>query len=253
MDPIQLFKDCRSGVAQISYESNGHRLANGTGFLVSGGVVTNSHVIRGPTSSAITIRFENQSGFIRIDPNYVLKLESPENRYDYAFLEMDEPEFKGRYRFQLGSKETCDVGQLVCFFGFPFGMDNLTCHMAYISSIFERNAVTVIQLDGSINGGNSGGPLLSLKSGNVIGIVTRAHTGLIEQKFRELIESLRNNQRVLANAGQQGGVQLLGINPIQALQASQAAMEQIALDLHRSANVGIGYAFSCKHLAAELR
>ena len=138
------------------------------------------------------------------------------------------------------------VGESAVFLGFPFGMTQLTSHVGFISSIHNRNSVKVIQIDGSVNGGNSGGPLLDIKTGKVAGIVTRSVTGLIEEQFRNLLYALQQNQKALEGA--KSVMRIGSIDPIQAIIASQAAMEQIAKDLHRSANVGIGYAYSAEYI-----
>jgi len=126
----------------------------------------------------------------------------------------------------------------------------LTAHMGYTSSIHGQQSRKIIQIDGSVNGGNSGGPLLSIESGNVVGIITRAVTGIIEQEFNNLISALQNNQRVLSKS--KSIMSVGGVDPIQGIKASQAAMEQIARNLKRSANVGIGYAFSISPIRRHL-
>ena len=125
-------------------------------------------------------------------------------------------------------------------------MTNITCHVGYISSLFERSGVSVIQIDGSVNGGNSGGPLLEMTSGRVVGIVTRAHVGFVAEQFDSLIGTLRQNVEVLSK--QRASIRLGGIDPIEAVKASQVAMIEIAKSLRSSANVGIGYAFSSSHI-----
>jgi hypothetical protein len=125
-------------------------------------------------------------------------------------------------------------------------MPNITCHAGYISSLFEKNGVSNIQIDGSVNGGNSGGPLLEMTSGRVIGIVTRSHVGFVAEQFKSLIGALHQNVTVLNN--QTATMRLGGIDVFQAVSASQVAMIEIAKSLRRSANVGIGYAFSSSHI-----
>jgi len=262
MEPSQLFKDTFSGVVQIFLEKDREKLGNGSGFLVEGGIITNSHVVRKAGYDAVAIRFDDcdpndNSQYIRIQLNDVIAAESPENNEDYAFLSMDEPEFQDRHRFKLVSDEKPKVGQQVVFQGYPFGMTNLTSHVGYISSIYNNAAgVRVLQIDGSVNGGNSGGPLLSLKSGRVIGVVTRAATGIIEQEFMNLQQALRQNQQVLSYAKRTSAIRFtLGrvkVDPMQALLASQAAMYSITKNLKRSANVGIGYAFSIEYIRDAL-
>ena len=71
-------------------------------------------------------------------------------------------------------------------------------------------------------------------------------------QFNNLINALRNNQQVLEQQSGRGGIRLSGIDPIQAINASQVAMEQIAQNLRRSANVGIGFAFSAKYISENI-
>lgn len=159
---------------------------------------------------------------------------------------MSQPEFDGRHIFEfVDTNDSVKIGESTIFLGFPFGMPHLTTHLGFISSVHIWKGINVIQIDGSINGGNSGGPLLDLKTGKVVGIVTRAITGLIEEQFNNLLNALRHNQKILRNV--QGAMSIGGIDPIQAIITSQAAMEQITRDLHRSANVGIGYAYSAEY------
>lgn len=255
MIETELIAKIRSGIAQICLESDRETVGNGSAFLVPGGLVTNSHVIR-PSGNfdALVIRFEDTDQVIRLLPKDLYDatlVESPESDRDYAFISLDEPELEHRHRFVFGDLSDVSVGEQVLFLGFPFGMQQLTAHMGYISSIHERQGKTIIQIDGSVNGGNSGGPLVSLKSGSVVGIITRAVTGIIEREFDNLISTLQNNQNILAQS--RATIQIGGVDPIQGLRASQAAMEQIAHNLKRSANVGIGYGYPTDHIRDQIR
>lgn len=251
MDHVKCFQECRSGVVQIFLERDHQKIGSGSGFLVSGGIITNSHVIRKTDFDAIAIRFDDsdsadQNSYIRVIINDVIAAESSENERDYAFLKMEEPEFNGCHIFHFSENETVKVGQMIAFMGYPFEMYNLTCHTGYISSIYEENDVLVYQIDGSVNGGNSGGPLISLDSGDVIGIVTRAQTGLIKEQFDNLINALKLNQQAFSKA--KSSVIFGGFDSRKHFVESQAAMEVIAQNLRRSANVGIGYAFSSDYV-----
>ncbi len=254
MNTIEIIKRCRSGVVGIAVERNREVLGNGSAFLVEGGLITNSHVIRPQGQiNAIQIRFDDCADVIRLSPKefYAATVaESPENQFDYAYIKLDEPEFENRHRFELGALAHIDIGSSILFLGFPFGMPQLTAHHGYVSSIHKRDNRDLIQIDGSVNGGNSGGPLIEIETGRVVGIITRAVTGIIEVEFNNLIASLRQNQEILKNT--QVGIQVGGIDPIQGIRVSQAAMEQIAISLKRSANVGIGYAFSIDQVAAHI-
>ena len=255
MTAIELIAQVRSGIAQVALEKNRQVLGSGSAFLVDGGLVTNSHVIRPPGSiDAIVIRFEDSEQQIRLLRETCYEsiiVESAQHERDYVLIDLSEPEFENRHRFEFGELSDVFIGEQVLFLGFPFGMPQLTAHMGHISSIHERQSATIIQIDGGVNGGNSGGPLVDLKSGHVIGIVTRAVTGIIEREFDNLITTLRNNQEILSQT--RASMSIGGVDPVAGLRGSQAAMEQIARNLKRSANVGIGYAFSSDCLRDHIR
>jgi S1-C subfamily serine protease len=256
---VDLISKARSGVLQILLERNREWIGFGSGFLVKEGIVTCSHNIRAREFDAVAIRFEESDprdpdSFVRFDPKACVAAESPEGEKDFAFLRIWEKEFDGRHVFGFVDTSTLSVGSQIAFLGFPFGMPQLTSHIGFVSSLHERSGIQIVQIDGSVNGGNSGGPVLELGSGKVAGIVTRAITGIVEEQFDRLVDALRANQQalqqvrgVMAISG--GGVK---IDPIDALRASQAAMEQIAKDLKRSANVGIGYAYSANYVRDEI-
>lgn len=81
--------------------------------------------------------------------------------------------------------------------GFPFEHRNLVCHRGIISSFFDRNGIDIIQLDASINASKSGGPLIDLRTGSVIGLITRKHTGL-SNLFETLLNSFEQNIRIFS-------------------------------------------------------
>jgi V8-like Glu-specific endopeptidase len=251
MEIIDVFKIYESGVAQVILEQQRQRLTAGTAFLVPGGIVTNSHVIRTPGAEVLCLRFSKmkEGELIRISLENVIKnirYESDQENWDVVFISHNEPEFDGRYRFTFTKTQSLQVGQHVTFIGYPFQMEHITCHSGYISSFFEKNGVSVIQIDGSINGGNSGGPLIDLSSGLVAGIVTRAHIGFIAEQFDFLLSTLRKNVEVLES--QKSILRIGNIDPIYAVKASQNAMLQIATSLRVSANVGIGFAYDSVHI-----
>lgn len=249
-----IIRTVSSGIVHLVFLRNRERVSSGSGFLSGKRLVTNSHVIRFGDFDAVAIRFHDSntldlSDAIRLSKDDFFSMvvkESPEDMEDYAVLRADEPEFAGRYDFELDSDEDATPGQQVLFLGFPFDSLHLTAHVGYVSSKHQTNNINVIQIDGSVNGGNSGGPLLSIDSSRVAGIVTRKATGL-EKQFNDLIEALRKNQIALQQS--KAVMRVGGIDPINAIRASQAAMEQIARNIERSANVGIGYAYSAEYVA----
>ncbi len=55
--------------------------------------------------------------------------------------------------------------------------------------------------------------------------------------------SFDGNIRALEAASASGGISLMGINPIDVLIIGQKQMKSASLELRRSSNVGIGYAY----------
>src|SRR5450756_983965 len=111
MTTQELFATCRSGVAQVSLERGGEILAAGTAFLVPGGLLTNSHVLREVDFDVAVLRFEDMAydAGIRLTRDACLQAvayDSPSNEHDVSFLELDEPEFAGRHVFSFGVSET---------------------------------------------------------------------------------------------------------------------------------------------------
>lgn len=132
--------------------------------------------------------------------------------------------------------------------GFPLEHRNLVCHTGVISSFYQRGPAKVIQIDASVNQSNSGGPLLDPREGNVIGIITRKGTGL-SNLFDQLLSVFDENMKVLDRV--KGMIGLGGVDPVAALITGQAQMKALAKEIQRSANVGIGYAFSVEHIMQE--
>lgn len=246
MNTASYIKEVMSGVVEIALEKDRSVLGNGTGFLIDGGLVTNSHVIRPPGSiDAFKLRFPEGNVEIRLLPETFYSMvvaESGPNSQDYAYIKIDEPELEGRHKFDLGSIDEVDLGNDLLFLGYPFGMPQITVHRGFVSSVHNKNGINIIQIDGSVNGGNSGGPLIDMSSKKVVGIVTRAVTGIVEREFNNLIDTLGKNQEILSNS--KSIMKVGGIDPIDGLRASMAAMQKIAQNLKKSANVGIGYAYS---------
>lgn len=257
----ELIEKCRSGIAQISLENDRECIGSGSAFLVDGGLVTNNHNLTQIRFDTLVIRFENDinnnsSNEIRLSSQHCtdsIVARSPENEKDFVYIILSESECNGRHIFELSDSSSLTVGEQIVFMGYPFSSPHLTAHIGYVSSLHQSNGVEIIQIDGSVNSGNSGGPLIDLKTGKVAGIVTRAETGLLREQFNRLLQALKNNQSILQRQQQSGAVMsIAGIDPIQAIKASQSSMEQIVKQLRRSANVGIGFAFSAKYVKEDI-
>jgi len=256
MSFADIVKEVKSGVVHIIHTVNGERVSSGTGFMVEELLVTNYHVAyTPPTDSVVFIRTINSSPDIPLDgipmTNHDFlkrtKTASDKEGYDYIVLDIPELSKQKLYNFELSNYSDLEkrIGDDIFFLGYPFEHLNLVCHSGIISSFYKSKNIDVIQVDASVNHSNSGGPLIDPKTGKVIGIITRKATGLT-QGFEYFRSILKENIEMLSKS--QGQIIMAGFDPSQAFIASQNQMLGMTYELERSANVGIGYAFSVKEL-----
>ena len=252
----ETIREVRSGVFHVVCLDLADRpIGSGTAFMSKGCLVTNGHVFdTPPNTSRVWLR---QDGHLTRDQGVCLRRKdfekrrivvSPSEEYDYAVLDVPELLSFNPHQFRIADHTTKDIGQKVAFLGYPLEHQNLTCHTGIISSYYVSGSVNVIQVDASVNPSNSGGPLFDPCTGETIGIVTRKATGLTKM-FSELRDALQNNVRTIQAIG--GDIQFGGMSITQALIAGQTQILATLSEIERSANVGIGYAFSCRHLLEE--
>lgn len=165
----------------------------GTGFALGTGnvVATNAHVIPESLSTsgteALVVRIPTATGELQ---QRGAKLINVDKSHDLALLKIEGPPLPA---IPLG-KETVREGQEVAFIGFPIGaVLGLTpvTHRAIVSAItpialpgataqqltekvirrLKTGTFDIYQLDGTAYPGNSGGPLLDMETGEVVGII----------------------------------------------------------------------------------
>lgn len=210
--------------------------------------MTNNHVYVAPGASNVELRFVNEDGHTTrvaktisyLDFQQRLQMGLSETSWDYAILTLDDAEFNTIPSLSLSESGEIRIGQRIAVLGFQFDQTNLSIKQGILSSRYTRAGVKYLQVDASVNQGNSGGPLINIENSRVVGIVTRKHTGMTNA-FDNLQESFANNIQALQAA--QGIMGLGGIDPIIVLIVGQNQMKITAEELRRSANVGIGYAY----------
>lgn len=253
MDLRKKWQITHQSICLIEHYNGAEKIASGTGFKVSKTIVTNNHVYLCPPSTHTIIKFVDKDGTsITRQEKYTKeefqkRLISGENMdgWDYAILDTSNSDFVTIPDLMLCEKEfSINVGSEVYFLGFPLLQNNLSIHQGNISSKYVHGTgVKYLQLDATVNAGNSGGALFDYETDKIIGIVTRKNTGL-SKKFDELSKSFADNIAAFNNAtAGGGGVSMMGINPLEALKITQLQMDLLSKEIVRSSNVGIGYAF----------
>ncbi len=135
----------------------------GAAFIVDGErrwAITNAHVAaRSPARLRATLIDGQRVGArpVYVDP-YV----------DIAVLELD-GDISQLQEAELSCTDAPGVGHPVGAYGHPWGFD-FTGTQGVISGAATDWGPTMIQMDTPINAGNSGGPLISLETGEVVGV-----------------------------------------------------------------------------------
>jgi serine protease Do len=167
----RIFASARQYTVEIStavrhgFEGDAAGLIDGAGFIVDaerGWIVTNRHVVSaspaeimvyGPKGNTTTARR------IYIDPFL-----------DIAVLAVNRS-FTNGWQGSLSCGKLPQLGQPVAAFGFPWDTD-FTGTRGVISSWPNPDPTPWLQTDAAVNPGNSGGPLVSLSTGEIVGVNT---------------------------------------------------------------------------------
>ncbi len=150
-------------------ERNVQRVALGSGFIIdpSGYVVTNNHVVA--NADKVTVIFQD-------DSKHPAKVVGRDSKTDLALLKIDAKQPLPYVTW--GDSNAEQVGDWVLAVGNPFGLGG-TVSSGIISArgrdIHSGPYDDFLQIDASINRGNSGGPTFNL-SGQVIGINTAIYS-----------------------------------------------------------------------------
>lgn len=133
----------------------------GTGFFVTsdGYLVTNQHVVGKEKYASVKLR----SGRV-----LVAEVVETYPARDLALLKAKGRNFTW---LQLSNGEDAGVGNDVLAIGTPKSL-SWSVSKGIISAVRRDHNRRVIQTDAAVNSGNSGGPLIDLKSGKVVGVNT---------------------------------------------------------------------------------
>lgn len=231
--------------ATLKVESGGNR-GSGFHFLNDDIVVTNFHVIEPHTNQKAKILAKTESS------NQVeleLLAHSPENEYDYAILRAKEG-LLGEQRVTLKPKIIVpNRGLNVCFAGFPHGVDDLLVQAAHISGPFDKVG---FYIDGSVNGGNSGGPIIDMNDMTVIGVVTKRRF-LTPIDLDQVNKTLNDVKGHFQKMGGRAGVIIAGVDFGAFAQLMSKAFDTFRVILEANANTGIGIGYRIEFVTQKLK
>jgi S1-C subfamily serine protease len=211
--------------------------SSGSGFIYRNEkiAITNSHVIEPYHSQGNPIEASLETG----QPISAKVLSSsPPDQSDFAILEL-----RTRFAAQPLKPQPnlkFERGREIIFSGFPHGISDLLVQEAIISGPASSKG---FYIDGSVNGGNSGGPIADKATGLVLGIVTQRRF-LGSKKLEKLQQEMATLVNYCHKIAKQGKMELMGID-FGALTSAIAQGFLLTGELFSAnANAGIGIGFS---------
>ncbi len=170
--------------------------SSGTGFIYSedGYIITANHVIENNTGNIIVSVQENGKS-----KDYKAKVLNFNEDADIAIIKI---EVSGLNFLELGDYNEVKEGEEVAFIGFPLIFRFPITHTGIISAKTkskykeDKESVDVYTINAFVNQGNSGGPLFSVKSGKVIGIINARFNQIPEKLFLKLPENYEPIMRI---------------------------------------------------------
>lgn len=221
MDGSALITRFKNSVALIIVvDGSGQVISKGSGFVYpqKGVMITCNHVV--PMSGvSIKIKLNDQSADF-----FDAKVAIRDEKHDIAILEYDSALAPDSEPLQQIEQAHVKEGMEVLFSGYPLDLSNLTTHQGILSAILkDPTGVTLYMIDGTVNPGNSGCPLLS-KDGLLVGIVNARR---------------RENNNVLSGVEgmQSGALSLYGVDIVTIYKAVISNLQ-----------LGIGYAIPCSYI-----
>ena len=157
------------GLGQMQPNTGAQEIALGSGFIIdpAGYVVTNNHVV--DHAKKVTVIFQDGT-------KHPAKIVGRDTKTDLALLKIDAP--KPLPYVSWGNSDASQVGDWVVAVGNPFGLGGSVSPGTIAARGRNINAGPYddfLQIDASINKGNSGGPTFNL-AGQVIGINTAIYS-----------------------------------------------------------------------------
>lgn len=182
---VDVVERARPAVAIVVARKDG-RLGQGSGFVYDarGFLLTSAHVVEGATE--VAVRLPNRRPMVAI-------VAQASQSLDVAVLRVGE---EGLPQIPLAAAQP-RVGEEVVVLGYPvaevIGFEDLTVTRGIVSRLLVDEGL--LQLDASVNPGNSGGPVVNSR-GEAVGIVMGGIRGTTGINFAVMIEAARDVARL---------------------------------------------------------
>jgi len=205
----------------------------GTGFVVETGIaVTAAHVVKKYQNGSFYLLPEDQNELSSQNIAHIVAIE-----YTHDLALITSQVIDNLPPMQIGTSNDFRIGEDALILGFPLNDPTLTASKGMLSAISEfalsdddpKTTTRMIKIDASINKGNSGGPIIHIASGKVIGVVClKAGT-------------LSNKLKVFRAKKPKARIKLSGDDPIELLKHTITEMEY-------NLQLGLGYGVNTSYL-----
>lgn len=216
MDYTNIIEKIRKSIGVVYMVQGQNIISKGSGFIFfkKGILVTCNHVIVKQDSN-ILIQFPDNPELLQA------KVMIRDEEHDLALLKFDDIL---RDPLEVASSDMIKEGIQVIFAGYPLSLVSLTTHQGILSAIIkDATGIATYLIDGTVNSGNSGCPLMS-EDGKVIGVVNAKRM---------------EHSDLLIKMGEQkiGAISLHGVDLVELFQAVISNVQ-----------LGIGYAIPCNYI-----
>jgi len=171
---VKLFITVQTWNMRQPWSKNPSRRQVCSGFLIEQGIVTNAHCV----SDATYIQMEVPGGRDKVE----VEIKAVSHQIDLALLQpKDTGVFAGVKPISFG--DLPKLREKVVTVGYPTGgrqvsfTEGVVSRIDMMGYVHSRLGNLMVQTDAAINGGNSGGPVFSDRTGECLGVATQKGAG----------------------------------------------------------------------------
>lgn len=213
---------------------------SGFSFIREDLAITNYHVVE--SCFNVETRSQTKSIILKTEANEQIEAEILylDRGNDFVIMRLLSALPAGRVVLQPSVGFSPTRGKKLIFAGYPHGIPQLLTNEAIISAPMDLGRFAI---DGMVNGGNSGGPIIDQQSGELVGVITQRRFLMGDQAdaFSKEIDELRD---YLASASAHGSVAIMGVNFGEMADMFGRSLQIVSDMMSLNANSGIGFGFS---------
>ncbi len=255
----KLWKNYYQSVCSISLlGSTNSKIFGVTGFQVGENIITDDLLYNVKDAKKVKLTFYDSDGFTPCYSEYfdydefqgLLPGKRSFDQLGFTVFKFDPERKNSGSGFELCNGCGPAIGMEVATITHQFEYNNISLKPALVTSFYKNNrGLTFIQYDGTVKPGSTGGPLIDLESGKVIGVIATKELSVVKN-YKELMIILDNNIESLKQV--EGKWIVNEIDPIQVLIANQNMIKYVSREFFKNSSVRVGVALDVGHLAEHL-